>query len=309
MGYNARSVDEAVADLRKCLQRCIERGYLPESAYVSQIIEQIRQERRELREPDIDGATTVVRRQLADARGMQDGLEVAWRNRLALLDAEEQIAVEDLRVRWGDAREQLEREWNTERAKARFNKPSPKLIELRWTAKKLMTVRKFDAAAALAGEIERLERDEAEEALRKMNLAFAVAAERVNQRFANDLETLRSLFITKRNLVERNRDVTMRPVARQVNKYQKRDSLLAEKRRQASVRSRSASANVAEPLPADLTINAKGAKLRLPDVSRAPRGTMLLARPASSMGRSGSSSVTGRCSRLGSLASSGDSLM
>jgi hypothetical protein len=305
IGYSEISVADAVASLRLYLQKCMDRGYLPESAYVSDTIEQIKQEQRELNEPDYEGEAAHVRRQLEAAQNIQDTLEVSWRNRLAQIESEERIAIEDLRMRWEDACESLEAEWNSEKVKSKFNKPSPKLIDLRKTAKRMLSVRRFEEAALLAKEIANLEMVEASDAERNMNLAYRVAVERLDRKFANDLETLRASFVTRRNQAERSRDVTMKPVIRSVDKYRYREGLLSERKKQSRIGCRSSSVTIRSGIPPDTTIASKGAKLKLPDVRKARRRA-LLSRPCSALSGSRTSSTVGSSSALGSLDSGND---
>jgi hypothetical protein len=272
-------VKQTITSLRRYLHQCVELGYLPECAYLNDAIEKIREERREMHEPDLDEESSEVQRKLGDARTVHDSQEASWQNRLAQLDTEEELALQELELKWEEARAALEEEWNSDKIKARFNKPSPTLIDLRRTARRLLSVHRFEDSLVIAEEISALEAWEGEEATRRMALAYTVAVDRLDKKFYNDKETLETTFMTRRSQIERTRDATMLPLARKVDKYQKKDEIINEKRR----RNQAAKSGLSPKrvIPPDVTIASKGAKLRLPDVKAAKRSSLAIARPGS----------------------------
>jgi hypothetical protein len=270
---------------------------------VSEAIEKIEEERRALKPLiELDEEEIQIKQRLDAARTKQDELELKWEAQLSQIEMEEQLATENLRLRWAEARDQLAKEWNSEKRKDRFNKPSTKLIDLRRTALRLLTARRFHESTVLAKEIAVLEKVEARDALDRMERGYSVAIERLDRKFASDFETLHASFVMKRNQVERCRNVKMLPVARKVDKYVQRDGFLKEKRKVVLICSRPGTPGM---LPStDVTIASKGAKLQIPDL-KPTRRTGLMTRPCSvaTSGTVTSSSATGRCSRLSSLSS------
>jgi hypothetical protein len=280
VGYSEESVKQTITSLRKYLQECVERGYLPECAYLNDAIEKIRDERKAMHEPDLDEEAREAQRRLDDARAAHDDQEASWQNKLAQIDTEEELALQELELKWEEARATLEDEWNSDKVKSRFNKPSPTLIDLRRTARRLLSVHRFDESLIVAREISALEANEGEEATRRMALAYTVAVDRLDRKFYNDRQTLETTFVTRRSQAERARDATMLPLARKVSKYQAKEELINEKRRR-NQSAKSALSSSKRVIPPDVTIASKGAKLRLPDVKTAKRSSLGITRPGS----------------------------
>jgi hypothetical protein len=129
------------------------------------------------------------------------------------------LAIHELEMKWKKARDALDAEWNSERARARFNKPSPALIDRRRTARRLLAMHRSDESAVVAREIPELEDAEAADATRRIRLAYRAAIERVDRRFRNDCETLKTSLPTGRSQIERTHNSGMMPLVRKVDQY------------------------------------------------------------------------------------------
>jgi hypothetical protein len=237
-----------------------------------------------------------TQRKLEGARTVRDSHELSWRNKLAQIDTEEELALQELEMKWREARDTLDAEWKSEKWKAKFNKPSPTLIDRRRTAKRLLAMHRYEESAVFAREIADLEEAEAEDAARRMVLAYRIAIERVDKRFRNDWETLKTSFLTRRSQIERGRHANMLPLVRKVDKYQTRGEMIDEKKRRYQS-SRAAAGGKRREIPEGTTIAAKAAKLRLPEIQAAKRTSLMGGRAGSvltSRKRSASSAATGR---------------
>jgi hypothetical protein len=168
--------------------------------------------------------------------------------------------------------------WTTEKIKSRYNKPSAKLIELRRAARALLRCHRFEESTRIADEIEALGKSEAKEAARRMATGYRHAVDQLSEKFENDLDTLQSMFKTRKNQIERSRDARMMPVTRKVNKYsQKKEALGEQQKRKPKLRL----ASSPKPTGRQTTIEAKSAKLQLPPIRTGKRkeNALGLARP------------------------------
>jgi hypothetical protein len=242
-----------------------------EAEYVKKRIDRTRQERDEVAALDVLEATE---------KDIGHSLDIAcdrkarnWCNQLAQLDMEEELALRELQMKWEDARDSLDLQWKSEHAKSQYDKPSGRLIELRRLARKLLAAHRFEESAVIAGEIESLEKSDAADACRRMNAAYENAVRRIDGQFKNDRDTIITMFLTRRNHIERSRDARMMPVTRKVEKYtQKKEALEDQQKRKPTKRAATGLATNRQAAKLrQTTIAANSTKLELPPVAFAKR--------------------------------------
>jgi hypothetical protein len=277
VAYSPATVDAALSVIRDVLARCIRRGYVEESMHVKSVIDSLKREREDVARLDqLEAAEEEIDERLGDAIAVRDNGEWNWNNQLAQLDAERDLAVLELEMKWQEARDALDETWRTEKMKDRYNKPSARLIELRRVARTLLRCHRFEETARVADEIDALEKSEAEDSAKRMAAGYEHAVDRLNRKFENDLDTLRSMFTTRRNQIERSRDARMMPVTRKVSKYtKKKEALEQQQKRKPKLRL----ASTPERPGRQTTIAAKSAKLQLPPIRTAKRKESALAVP------------------------------
>jgi hypothetical protein len=265
--FRDAAIRKTLGKLRGYLQHCTSRGYLAESAFLSDVIENIRRDCADMAARQaMDAEEAAVTADLTTVKADFRSTEHKWDNRLAELEVERELALNDLELKKQGAMMELERKWNSGKMKAKFNKPSARLVELRRCAQTLLKTLRFDEAATVTEEIDHLEQSEADEAAFQMNLAYSVALKRLEARFANDLDSLESSFHTKRNQLEREKAKTILPIARRVDKAENRKKDLLDAQRKMP-RTELANSPPRQDVRGQTTVSLTGKKLDLPDVT------------------------------------------
>jgi hypothetical protein len=287
---------------RDVLARCVPRGYVEEGMHVKGVIDSLRREREDAARLNLlDAAEEDIDERLGKAIAVRNGEEWNWKNQLAQLDAEKELAIVELKLKCQDARDALDEMWSTEKFKNKYNKPS-RFIELRRTARRLLGCHRFEESTRIVDEIKTLEKSEAQEATKWMAAGYQRAVNRINAKFENDLDTLHSMFMTRRNQILRSKNARMMPVTRKVNKYtQKKEAPEEQQKRKSKPKLASSPKRIGR----QTTIAAKSAKLQLPPIGTAKRknSPFAVARPKTAITvrqakSSGSDLPDGRRSRL-----------
>jgi hypothetical protein len=177
-------VSSILIELKKCLNTCVSHGLVGEGSYVKNVIEKIQKGRAIARPKNLTAAE--VSRRLAAAEEQLERTKTKYDNKRAVLEAEKTLALDDLQLRHADNMERLQEEWGTEHIQAKFNKPSPGLIELRRYAISLMAAGRFEEAAGIGNEISDRDAKETEEAAKRMAQAYQRARERLKQQLDSD---------------------------------------------------------------------------------------------------------------------------
>jgi hypothetical protein len=115
----------------------------------------------------------------------------------------------------------LDAEWDSEQIKAKYNKPSATLIEMRHHAKLLLSAHRFEDTAILNEEILKKEREETEEAARKMEFGYRLANEKLQQAFQLEKKGLIETYETKMRGLIRAEENSLRPLSQRVEKFAK----------------------------------------------------------------------------------------
>jgi hypothetical protein len=235
VSYSDKSVTKTIASLRKYLRQCISRQYVPESAFLDQIIRTVTCDRAEGRRPDMESKADQARRLLSDANAKLDAKGFHWHLKNVQLNTEEEIALHNLELQWEEARTSLNDEWNSDKMRSKFNKPSPVLLSLRNDAKLLLNAHRFSEAELVAAQITHVEQQEVIAAGERMSKAYSVALARLDARWTQDREVLKASFLKRRNRLTKTKNVSLLPLLRQVDKCQQKTAAVLETQKQTPV--------------------------------------------------------------------------
>jgi hypothetical protein len=197
-GFPQKVVEQVISDLKVYLNKCIKKNMIGECLFLDAVIENIRVDKHMDAPKPID-QTEQVEQRLDAAKLELEEKEDHWRQQKNILEAERELAAEELELKWGSQRTELEEEWNSERVRSRFANPSSKLIASRQRVKALMNVHAFEEAQIAAVEVQKLEDEETTEAGIKMNHEYKQAHERLQERFTIEENAVSEVFESKLN--------------------------------------------------------------------------------------------------------------
>ena len=194
------------------------------------ILEDIKHERDErLQKTDTD--VDRVSAQLEFAQNQYDRHEEHWKHNQYLLEGEREIALQNVDLKCEQALADLKEEWNSEKAVAKFNKPSSKLIELRQHAKALLNAHRFDEVNELLEIIAEQEKNETEEATYQMNKAYQEALDRLKQAFAQEKDVVGQSYTMKLSKIQKDQEADLRPIKQRVESLTKiKDNMIMERK-------------------------------------------------------------------------------
>jgi len=99
-GYKQRTINEVVSSLRNYLKQCIEKGYVEESQYISDLIHDIEREREELSTlARLDATEFHLSQRLDHVITQRDTRQHDWERELAQLETEQEIAPTELDIK------------------------------------------------------------------------------------------------------------------------------------------------------------------------------------------------------------------
>lgn len=202
LGYKESTVSSVYKDLKKYLDQCVQLGYIEESMYVDGIMKKIKDEKKELEKTQTNDQVEQIDEKINQLNEQIDKMTKDHQRNLCSLESEKEVALSEIDVKMDDSLALLEEEWSSEKMQSKFNKPSPKLIEMRQTAQRLIGAHRFEEGAALAERIATLEDQESQEAAEKMNSAYQVACERVVKKYSAEKVTVEGSFNDKKASME-----------------------------------------------------------------------------------------------------------
>jgi hypothetical protein len=129
-----------------------------------------------------------------------------WADRLSRLKYDESDHLEKLRKHHETELTQFDEHWKSDEALRPFTKASPPLLEQRQKEKRLLLIKEFQEAAAVAKYIEELERKETEESQLAAETEAVMLRERLMQRQAQELELANRKALAKIAALETRRD-------------------------------------------------------------------------------------------------------
>lgn len=233
VGYQAKTINNTIQELKKYLDKCVKNGYLEESIYINKIIENIKHEREELRQMEYIGNYDEILLRLEEAERDFEKRRKLWDSQMKIFEQEYVESLSALERRHAKEVEELNSEWISEKMKDKFNRPSPKLVELRNMAQRLISAHRFDEAAVLAMEISKKEHEESLEAAEKMRHSYLNAVDKLRQKLESDKVNLSHLHETKKAALENERQKNLLPLKNRVFHLQAQASDACESQKRA----------------------------------------------------------------------------
>ena len=240
MGYRPKTITYVNGELKKYLNKCVKLGLIQESMYVQNIMDRIKQEKQELKQAQENENEQVIEEQLEEANNEIEKREVEWSRKKEQLEAQRQLALEELQLKYNNAMEELSDEWCSEKMQTKYNKPSPKLIDLRQTAQRLINVHRFEEAARIAAEIEAQEEAESQAAHQRMEADYKHAIQHLNEKYEQDKKTVELTYQSKLTNMEASRDKSLIPAQNRAARVQHEKDLIEQKKKLSERQERAA---------------------------------------------------------------------
>jgi hypothetical protein len=160
---------------------------------------------REQRRVAASERLTIIKQRLADATQ-------EWNDRLNRLRQDHGDRVYELENSHRSEVEKFEKQWQEGEFRLEYSKPSPTLINLRFTERQLALMKQFEKAKMLRGEAERKEKDEASCGRQRAIATMKIEFENMDARQKREMECL--LLNSKRHMevTEAERDKELKPL-------------------------------------------------------------------------------------------------
>jgi hypothetical protein len=136
---------------------------------------------------------------------------------------EREEAVADLRLAHEYELKELHEKWEGPEALKAFNKPSPQLLQLREIERRKVVLMDYDGAEETKRHVDMLEHEETERARERMGLAMQRNIEQVRGRQQMEIEAADRLTGKKLRHLEKERDLEIDTLERQVKKAKNRE--------------------------------------------------------------------------------------
>lgn len=231
--YPVTVYQQVIQTLGRYLKQCVNENYISESSYVKCILDDVKHERDERSQRE-DTDVARLSAQLEFSQDQYERHEEHWKHEQNLLESEREIAIRNVDLKYEQALSDLKEEWNSEKAAAKFNKPSGKLIELRQHAKTLLNAHRFDEVNELLKFITEQEQKETEEATYEMNKAYHESLDRLKQTFDQEKDVVEQSYNMKLLKIQKDQEADLRPIKQRVDSLTRmRDSLIMEKKSRA----------------------------------------------------------------------------
>lgn len=104
---------------------------------------------------------------------------------------------------------------------AKYNKPSPKLLELRQNARALIAAHKFEEAQELAQQIAEQEAYETNQAVARMQREYQKAQEHLSQKYDTDRKAMYDSFESKLNGIIASEASDLHPFEQRIGNLQR----------------------------------------------------------------------------------------
>ena len=275
--YTEAVISQVVMELRVYLDMCVKEGMIGEGSYVQCVIDNIKQEVKESR-----GSAPAVEKldeEIQKAEAIYAEKKQTWKKRKHILEVEKDVALKGLEAQFEEKVADLDEEWNSEKKRDKYNKPSLELMSMRQQALAYMRMRQFHDAQAIADLIAKRERQETREASKRMNRDYKAAQERLQAKMEADRATLAENYDSRMSGIITAEKQDLRP-------YEQRIQNLKKSRKEALRRSQPIKEGIMErkvPVMTNTGPIVLHAKLRLPPLRLS--GTGRRTRMGSAMGR------------------------
>ncbi|OHT04483.1 hypothetical protein TRFO_28048 [Tritrichomonas foetus] len=219
VGYRESKVQDAIVKMRQIEKKCIYCGFVNESAYVQDILDNTIKKLKDLKRYETMPSHTEANNNLISAQNEYALLTKAWESKKAEINTELELALNDLKMKFEHEKNEINKKWNSKSLKNRYNKPSPTLIDMKYVAKKMMNQHRFEEVAQVAKTIKRKEINESNEASDRMKKGYQSALNQLKKKYAIEEKTIRSQFDTRLSQAERQAKIEMLPFQRKVDKF------------------------------------------------------------------------------------------
>ena len=216
-------ISRVVVEMKRIMNDTVKLGYITETAYVENQISVLKEAHKKKKEGKNEEE---LKNRVEKAETQLDDLEVIKDAKIKQIDAEEMSVMMEFEAKFQDEENELDDKWNSEEMQSKFNKPSPKLIELRQEAKVNLKAHRFQEAVLIANEIAALEEMETNEASRRMADAYKNAVQRFEKKYNEEKEQIASNFELKRQRVELENEQQKRPLLQRIEKLNTQISII-----------------------------------------------------------------------------------
>ena len=234
-GYREKTVRYVRKELNNYLNQCVQMGLIEESMYVKNILDKIKNEQEAMKNAIEEENEEALNSKLDEVNNEMEKRSQYWDRQEEQLDAQKEVAMNELEMKKNEAINDLGEEWQSEKMQNKYNKPSPQLVELRRTAQRLIGAHRFQEAAVLSNEIGKREEEETRYAARKMEEDYMVALQRLNEKYLQEKQTLELSFETRRSTIRTNKEKSLIPVQNKAARVQ-HEKEVAEKKKMLAER-------------------------------------------------------------------------
>ena len=218
-GYQEKTITYVRRELKKYMDQCTKMSLIEESMYVQGILDSIKEE-RELMKKTCNDNHQQIDQKLDEAKNEVEKTEQFWERQNEALEAEHKVALEECDMKLEKALQNLNDEWDSEKIRNKYSKPSAKLMEMRKTAQRLISAKRFEEASILSAQIDQREAEESQLAGQKMGDDYKVAVARIEQKFANEKETINQTFEKRRAGYENEKQKQLIPINNRISRIQ-----------------------------------------------------------------------------------------
>lgn len=160
------------------------------------------------------------------------------------------MALDDLEINRDQAVSDLDREWQSPKKLAFYSKPSPQLLNMRHVAKKMIRAKQFEEVKKVARLMDAKEKEETEDANKRMNDDYHLADQRLQEQFDHERNVIISTHEKKEHNLIRNREQNLRPI------LQRLDNLMKQKEMTAKTK-KNAVSHITQPRRPKITVTAR----------------------------------------------------
>jgi hypothetical protein len=266
MDCSRADIQRVIYELRKYLEITIARNMIDESALLDSRIDDLRRRLRERAAPR--DRTISIQQKIDVAEAVQEEEAQKYMSRRMLCESERNARLDDLDLRYQEALDELDRQWNSTQFHSKFNRPSSKLIDVRHRVLAQMNARAFDEASYLVGRMRVLEQQESEVAAERMALSYREAGDRLRKRYSAEREQIMQQCDDKIAALAAREKGALVPVQNRLAKLYTVRSALEVARRSAPKATPTAQARARPESLKTVPHVRLDAKLKLPPLSR-----------------------------------------
>lgn len=207
--YPATDVKLVITVLRMYLDSTVNKGMIEESVYLNGIIESAKKELVYLAS---GSECTRVESQIRKAEDKFTSKQQFWSTQRYVCESEKEMKLQELQLKYEENVQKLDDEWNSNRVRNKYNRPSGELSRMKLQLKSLMKNHRFDEAQLLANQIKVREKHESVVAYERMQTAYNDANERLRQKFLAEQRLVEDQFERKLCTIKAQEQSDMLPI-------------------------------------------------------------------------------------------------